>query len=178
MIQTRSNTIVPVRLANGQIVLWDIAKDPNPVYKDNNESRCGFLWNCYKNPMGRFFQETIKNSIVRAIEIVHGRKGILRYDRNAYVYDDARLQLLDQEITLLVEKYVQDHAPDHRERKRRMLNQIKDIALFVAGKEDIYYRSHGIPLLLEFAHFMVDYEQVFQLTEAERVRLEKDGVKP
>jgi hypothetical protein len=171
--------IVPVKLANGQTVPWDLANDPNPVYEGNNKSReAGFLWNCYKNPMGRFFQETIKNSIVRAIEIVHGKKGILRYDRQAYVYDDARLKLLEQEISLLIEKYVVDPVLPARERKRAMLNQIKDIALFVAGKEDIYYRSHGIPLLLEFAHFMVDNEQVFQLTEAERIRLEKDGVTP
>lgn len=178
MIESRSPYITPVKLANGQIVPWDISKDPNPVYKDNNQSRdAGFLWNCYKNPMGRFFQETIKNSIVRTIDLVHGKRGILRYDKQAYVYDDARLQLLNQELEALVEKYVVDPHLPSRERKRAMLKQIKDIALFVAGKEDIYYRSHGIPLLLEFAHFMVDNEQVFQLTEAEKTRLEKDGVR-
>lgn len=155
--------IVHIRLANGSLIPWDMESQPKPDCI-GNQSRVGFLYNCYHHKLGRFFQETIKNGIVGTIKRIHDRE-IPRYDKEAYTYDDPRLKLLDEELNALIEKYVND---GDRVRKIAMLKQIKDIAMFVAGKEDIYYRSRGIPLLLELSHFMVENEEIFQLTPIEK----------
>lgn len=126
--------IVNYRMPDGSTKLWDMANEPKPD-SIGNDSRNGFLYNCYHHSLGRFFQETIKNSIVAVIRRIHDKE-IPRYDKQAYVYDDPRLQELDRILKSAITALIRD---DDCERKREILFMLVDICMFML-KEDIFYR--------------------------------------
>lgn len=130
--------IVNYRMPDGSVRKWDKANEPKPD-SIGNGSRNGFLYNCYHHSLGRFFQETIKNGIVAVIRRIHDKE-IPRYDKQAYIYDDPRLQKLDQIITETINEVIDD---TDRERKREILLMCKDICMFML-KEDIFYRPRTL----------------------------------
>lgn len=133
-----------------------------------NQSRNGFLYNCYTTTMGRFFQETIKVWLEKGLKRIHDKE-IPRYDKEAYVFGDPRLKILHDKLLELNAKYLNDND---KERKRELMQDIEEIALFMM-KEDIYWRRVWLPFLVEFSHFVVDNEHMFELTNTERENLEK-----
>lgn len=162
MAEARAPQKVSIPMPDGSTRIWDMANEPKPD-SVGNQSRNGFLYNCYTHPMGRFFQNTVKNGILAIIHRIHA-KDILRYDKQAYVYDDPRLKKLDEIITRSVNLTIDDKD---RERKREILLSCKDICLFML-KEDIYYRPRVLRAIVEATKEIVANEALLSsLTEAE-----------
>ncbi len=136
------------------------------VLNPGNQSRNGFLHNCYSTAMGRFFQETIKRWLETGIARIHNKE-IPKYDKDAYTFDDPRLKLLHDTLLKLIEKYLNDCDKD---RKRELVRDISEIWLFMM-KEDIYWRRVGVPLLVDLAHVIVENESIFVLTPEEEQNL-------
>jgi len=121
--------------------------------------------------MGRFFQETIKVWLEKGIARIHDKE-IPRYDKEAYVFDDQRLQLLQSELKALSRKHLNDND---KTRKRELVDNIAEIWLFMM-KEDIYWRRVGLPFLFEFAEFIVEHKDILtQVTPDEIANREKWG---
>jgi hypothetical protein len=136
------------------------------VLNQGNQSRNGFLHNCYTTAMGRFFQETIKRWLETGIARIHNKE-IPKYDKDAYTFDDPRLKLLHDTLLTLIERYLNDCDKD---RKRELVRDISEIWLFMM-KEDIYWRRVGVPLLVDLAHVIVENEHLFVLTPEEEQNL-------
>ena len=135
-----------------------------------NQSRNGFLYNCYTTKMGRFFQETIKRWLETGIARIHNKE-IPRYDKEAYIFADPRLKLLHDTLLTLTEKYLNDNDKD---RKRELVRDISEIWLFMM-KEDIYWRRIGIPMLVDLAHVIIENESLFVLTPIEEDNMRRFG---
>jgi TP901 family phage tail tape measure protein len=56
----------------------------------NNQSRIGFTYDPLRHPKGRYLNKVLKKVIWKSIEFVH-RKMYKQYDKDIYIYDDARL---------------------------------------------------------------------------------------
>lgn len=170
MAEARVPQIFNVRMPDGTFRRWDAANEPKPDCVGNG-SRNGFLYNCYTHPLGRFFQETIKNGIVAVIRRIHDKE-IKRYDKQAYVYDDPRLQLLDRIITEAVEEQIQDTDKD---RKREILLQCKDVSLFML-KEDVFYRPRIMQTIVDVSKKIIENEDLLlSVTEYEAYNLARFG---
>lgn len=160
--EARAPQIVTVEMPDGTIKRWDMANEPKPDAV-GNQSRNGFLYNCYTHPMGRFFQNTVKNGILAIIHRIH-EKDIKRYDKQAYIYDDPRLRKLDQIIKEAIDEVIADKD---RERKRGILKDCADICLFML-KEDIFYRPRILQASVKIAEEIIKNKDLFNsLTEAE-----------
>ena len=191
-----------IRVNDGSF--WDAESQPNPE-AHGNQSRNSFLWNCYHHKLGQFFQNQVKDSILRAIDAIHQRneysfdgdflvlqnalygavkthiqhdaerkqpfmleaadilcyyaqnenelkrlqknklfktsvdfahRGILRYDSEAFLYEDVRLQTLDALLK----------AGNEDIGNSELLSKVFDVCLFLM-KEDIYYRPRWIHIL-------------------------------
>jgi hypothetical protein len=144
-----------VLMPDGTVRKWDSETEPKPDCVGNG-SRNGFLYNCYTHPKGRFFQNTIKNGLILPlIKKIHSW-AIPKYDPQAYVFDDPRLQCLHSLIT----KTINDRMDDaDRDRKREIFYQIRDIALF-GLKEDVFYRPRTLKGIVEFAHAVIENEDL------------------
>jgi hypothetical protein len=154
--------IVNVRMPDGTVRQWNPATEPKPDSVGNG-SRNGFLYNCYTHPLGRFFQNTIKGAIIGVIRRLHD-KDIPRYDRQAYVFDDQRLQALDRILTAAILEAINDADC---ERKREILLNCKDICLFML-KEDIFYRPRILLAGVSAAkEILANEEMLTTLSEAE-----------
>jgi len=157
-----SPKIVQVHMPDGTVRPWDMANEPKPDCV-GNASRNGFLYNCYTHSLGKFFQHTIKKGIESVIFRLHD-KDIPRYDKQAYVYDDPRLQKLNAIISAVINESINDADC---QRKREILHACKDICLFLL-KEDIYYRPRillaGVAAAKEI---LVNEEMLTTLTELE-----------
>lgn len=128
-----------------------------------NQSRNGFLHNCNNTSLGKFFQYTVKKGIESVIFRLHD-KDIPRYDKQAYVYDDPRLQKLDTIISAVINESINDADC---KRKREILHACKDICLFML-KEDIYYRPRVLLAGVAAAKELLANEQMMTaLTEIE-----------
>lgn len=139
-----------------------------------NQSREGFLHNCYNTSLGKFFQNTIKKGIESIIFRLHD-KDIPRYDKTAYVYDDQRLQTLDRILTSAITELIDDADG---ERKREILLACKDICLFML-KEDIFYRPRILKGSIVVAReILANEELLITITpgEAYNVARYADGV--
>ena len=135
-----------------------------------NQSRNGFLYNCYTTTMGRFFQETIKVWLEKGLKRIHDKE-IPRYDKEAFVFGDPRLKILHDKLLFLNEKYLND---SDKGRKRELMQEIEEIALFMM-KEDIYWRRVWLPFLVEFSEFVVEHKEVFALTDIEQENARRFG---
>jgi len=139
-----------------------------------NQSRDGFLHNCYNTGLGRFFQNTIKKGIESVIFRIHD-KDIPRYDKTAYVYDDPRLQKLNAILSAAIDEVINDADSD---RKREILHACKDICLFML-KEDIFYRPRILQAGLRVSREILENEDLFNtMTEPEAYNFVRyaDGV--
>ncbi len=154
MAEARPAQIASVQMPDGTVRRWDMANEPKPD-SVGNQSRNGFLYNCYTHPMGRFFQNTIKGAIISIIRRIHD-KDIPRYDKQAYVYDDPRLQKLNAILTTAIKDLVNDADC---ERKREILLACKDICLFML-KEDVFYRPRILQGSVIVARQILENEQV------------------
>lgn len=158
-------------MAQIQIVKDKRTGTANLATPPGNQSRNGFLHNCYNTALGRFFQETVKVWLEKGIARIHDKE-IPRYDKQAYIFDDPRLKLLHEELIRLTHKYCQDND---KTRKRELVNNVQEIWLFMM-KEDIYWRRVGLPYLVEFGEFIVKNKEVLsQLTEEEEKNRQKWG---
>lgn len=165
-----SPKIVQVHMPDGTVRPWDMANEPKPDCVGNG-SRNGFLYNCYTHSLGKFFQHTIKKGIESVIFRLHD-KDIPRYDKQAYVYDDPRLQFLDRLITQVIEEAIQDIDKD---RKREILMACKDICLFML-KEDVFYRPRILAASVAAAREVLKNEEMLTtVTEIEAYNLARFG---
>lgn len=171
MAEARAPQIHKVLMPDGTIRPWDMANEPKPD-SVGNQSRNGFLYNCYTHPKGRFFQETIKSGLILpVIKKIH-KWAIPKYDPQAYQFDDPRLQCLHRLMTEVIDDQIQD---TDRARKREIFYQIRDIALF-GLKEDIFYRPRALQGLVDFAHAVIENEELLTaVTDAERYNLARFG---
>jgi hypothetical protein len=166
MAEARAPQLVKIVMPDGTIRPWDMANEPKPD-SVGNQSRNGFLFNCYTHPMGRFFQNTVKQGILAIIRRLHD-KDIPRYDKQAYVYEDPRLKKLDEIITNAVADTIDDKD---RERKREILLNCKDICLFML-KEDIFYRPRILQAIVAASKVIVANEELLSsLSEVEAYNL-------
>ena len=155
-------TVVNILMPDGTIKPWNRATEPKPD-SIGNQSRNGFLFNCYFHPLGRFFQNTIKAGILSVIRRIHDKE-IPRYDRQAYTYEDKRLQILDKIITDAIGHTIQDADKD---RKQEILNQCKDICLFML-KEDAFYRPRVLEATVRAAEQILENKDLLlSLTDYE-----------
>ena len=157
-------------MPDGSIVQWDMANDPKPDCV-GNQSRNGFLYNCYTHAKGKLFQYTIKPAITGIIKRVHD-KDIPRYDKDAYVYEDPRLLKLDQIIKETIDEVIQDADKD---RKREILKDCADISMFML-KEDVFYRPRILQAFVKMADKIKENESLLtEFTDYEQYNLARFG---
>lgn len=135
-----------------------------PQYEkgDNTNRSTGFLHSPYFTVKGKFFQNTIKPMIRKAIHMSEWWI-INKYDKDAFVYDDLRLKRLDDFLNVYIEKHFR-----HVEYKIDFMHQIRHIVIFIA-KEDPYYTN----VFFDFINkFVVEFKDGIELTEKERTTFE------
>lgn len=121
--------------------IWNSAKDRNPRYPDgDNRSRTGFLYNPYFHDKGKLLQTLIKPAILASIDMIH-KAIVMKYDQEAYIYDDPRLQTFNAYFRAYIKYNFR-----HTEYKTQFMNKVLDIILFLM-KEDSYYRSRFFDML-------------------------------
>lgn len=150
-----------MQMPDGSVRPWNMATEPKPDCV-GNDSRNGFLWNCYHSSMGRFFQNTIKHGITSVLARIHDRE-IPRYDPEAYTYDDPRLQNLERILKSSFAKHVTDQDSA---RKMEIINQAIDIVLFMM-KEDIFYRGRVFADLQDLGRDVTANPHHYHLTPEE-----------
>lgn len=149
LTEQQASTLFDVApLDDGSYIGYNPAKQSHPAWTGNNKSRTGFLFNPYFHPMGKYLQGKLKGSMMKCIDFVHS--GLLRYDSQAFCYDDRRLQQIEATAKESIHELFFDNA-EYRdigdgERKISMMLKVLDIALFLM-KEDIAYRWRFIMLL-------------------------------
>jgi len=138
---------------------YNPAKMANPAWKGNAKSRIGFTFDPYYHPLGKFLQGTIKGSLMKCVNFVHS--GILRYDSNAYQYEDTRLIELHNVISESIEELFYDELEarswNDGRRKIELLKKSCDIALFLM-KEDIAYRWRFMLLMQRVGRAVEHFE--------------------
>ena len=171
MAAARAPQVMNIRMPDGTVRPWDMANEPKPDAV-GNDSRTGFLWNCYTSSLGKFFQNTIKGGVVSAITRIHDKE-IPRYDKQAYICTDPRVVALD---TIIKETINEVIADTDRERKRKIAFMIWDIFKFIGLKEDIFYRPRILQAAVKVAHRIIENEALLtQLTEREAYNLARFG---
>jgi len=125
----------------------------NPIYSEgNNNSRVGFTWHL-DSVKGAIFQRTVKPAIIKTVNKIH--KWIVgEWDRNAFVYDDPRLQVLDDSVTKGINTLF-----DHQDRKLDIMHKGADILLFML-KEDIYWRPRIFALCNNLPYFILTQQEL------------------
>lgn len=130
-----------------------------------NASRNGFVHNCYTTGKGKFFQFTVKHTLLASIKKIHGW-AIPRYSKGCgkpYVYDDPRLKNLN----LILKRAFAQHMDDNdAERKREIGGMAADIVLFLM-KEDIFYRMVIMRCIQDIAKSAIANPDLFALTARE-----------
>jgi len=121
---------------------------------------CKVIDIAFGNKKKSVFQSIVKYSFEKSIAVAH--KGFLRYDSQAFVYDDPRLTGLD--------RFLKNYARQNFTKKECEL-AYKGIDI-VCGliKEDIYYRSRA----LDAANKLLEqFPQGFELNPEEKKDLEQ-----
>jgi len=125
---------------------------------DNSTRFKGFTHNPTHTAKGRFFQNTIKNTIRKALHLADWYI-VNKYDKDAYVYDDLRLKGIDD----FMNQYIDDKF-QHAEYKLEIMHQVRHIFCFMI-KEDPYYTSVAYDF---FNQFIKKYPTGFTLTKEEQ----------
>jgi hypothetical protein len=171
MAEARPSQIRNIQMPDGTVRPWDMANEPKPDCV-GNDSRSGFLWNCYTSSLGKFFQNTIKGGILSAIHRIHDRE-IPRYDKDAYTCTDPRVQFLDRIVKETIEEVIQDND---RDRKQKIAFMIWDIFKFVGLKEDIFYRPRILQAAVNISKKILEHEDLLtQMTDMEAYNLTRFG---
>lgn len=116
--------------AGGEAIFWDWELDRNPNYAPG-DSRIGFTWNPRHSKKGMFMQHVTKRVFQKMVDFIHN--SILKYDSDAFVFTDTRLQKLKR----YTEEFIIDYI--RVQYKKDLIRKITDICLFFL-KEDVYYR--------------------------------------
>lgn len=140
--EQQESAAIPYLGADGAVHTYNPVKEANPG-SVGNKSRVGFLFNPYYHPLGKFLQGKVKLSIIKTIDFVHS--SLLRYDSDAYVFEDTRLQELRQTGTECINALFLGEDEDPL-RKCSFMLKLLDICLFLM-KEDIFYRYRFIELM-------------------------------
>lgn len=136
----------------------------HPYDDGNNETReSGFKHNPYNTVKGKFFQQTIKKTIMKSLQLTEW--GIInKYDKDAFVYDDTRLKRIDE----FTEDYINKHFV-FREYQSEVMHQLRHIVYFIA-KEDPYYTNAFFDFINKFT---AEFKDGFELTEKEQETFDK-----
>lgn len=128
----------------------------HPGYPEgDNRSRNSFTWNL-ASKKGKIFQNIMKPAIIAMIHKIHA--WILKtWDKDAFVYDDPRMQYLDE----MMHEYIEADF-DHTDRKLDYMHKAIDIGLFLV-KEDIYYRARLFPMLNKLPIFEISTQEAHNL---------------
>jgi hypothetical protein len=145
------------------ISIYDAANERNPAYPvGNNSNRNGFTYTA-AHPKFKIFQNVMKPATIVAINKWH--KWIsAKWDKDAFVYDDPRMQCLDTKVHGLI-----DELFDHEQRKLDFVHKGADIMLFYM-KEDSYYSGRVFALLNRLPYF------VLKQCEADNINTFTEGV--
>jgi hypothetical protein len=149
------------KVAGRKVTIWDKATERHINYPEgDNRSRIGFTYDP-KHPKGNYLNNIIKKGIWKSIEFAH-RKLQKRYDKDIFIFDDARLGALHDFLFAFIDQHG-SHSPPRAELYRKMV----DIVLGMM-KEDLRYRALGFHCYNE-CHVAF---RKFELTAAE-----KDNIK-
>jgi len=112
------------------------------------------------NKKSGIFQSIVKYSFDKSVGVAH--KGFLRYDKDAFVYDDPRLKVLDT--------FLKDCATQTFDKKRcETMHKVIDIVLGLQ-KEDIFYRARALDIANQFIR---QFPNGFESTEEDKKNLEQ-----
>lgn len=157
-----NNKRILKKTSNGEIP-WNPATEPNPAaVEEGAKSReHGFLHHPSMSKLGRFFQQSIKKSMISSLEKIH--RMIPKYDKQAFVFDDPRLKYIHD----FSKEYTSAKCKQSSGRPARILMLALEICLFLM-KEDIYYRARFFDAWNKF------HDHTFELTEREKENLTRD----
>ena len=145
------------------ISIYDAANERNPAYPvGNNSNRDGFTYTA-AHPKFKIFQNVLKPATIKAINKWHSWIST-KWDKDAFVYDDPRMQCLDTRVHELINELF-----DHQQRKLDFMHNGADILLFYM-KEDSYYSGRIFALLNKLPYF------VLKQCEADNINTFTDGV--
>ncbi len=133
--------ISKVREQGDKAEFWNYETSSNPQYEGNNETRLGFKYNPYHHVKGKLMQGVMKTAVKSAINFAHANI-IKHYDREAFVYEDARLKAIDE----YCKRYIDDNFQESYPYKSDFMCKIVDIFLFLM-KEDIYYTARWLEMI-------------------------------
>ena len=134
------------------IAMYDEANERRPQYKSGyNSNRTNFTYGP-ANKKWQTMQRVVKPAVVAIINKIH--KWVLtKWDKDAYVYDDSRMQILDESAHDFINKYF-----DQQDRKLDFMHKGVDICLFFM-KEDIFYSSRIFLMLNNMPFFVLKQEE-------------------
>lgn len=134
------------------IAMYDEANERRPRYPSgDNSNRSNFTYGP-KNKKWQTMQHVMKPAVIAVINKMH--KWVLtKWDKDAHVYDDCRMQILDKAVHDFIDQYF-----DHQDRKLDFMHKGADICLFFM-KEDIYYASRIFHLLNCLPFFVLKQEE-------------------
>lgn len=133
------------------IAAYDPVNGKNPIYENNNDSRIGFTYGL-QSVKGKTFQHVLKPAIIKVINKMHSWI-CGEWDREAYVYDDPRMKVLDDNVHTFIDSYF-----DHEDRKLDFMHKAADIGLFML-KEDVYYRARIFKMLNKLPYFILSNQE-------------------
>lgn len=134
------------------VAVYDEANERRPQYPiGDNTSRSNFTYGV-ENKKWQIMHKVLKPAILVTVEKMH--KWIVgEWDKDAFVYDDPRLQALDDSMSELIKELF-----DHKDYKLNLMNNGADILLFIL-KEDIYWRPRIFAFLNRLPHFILTKEE-------------------
>jgi len=135
------------------ISIYDAANERNPAYPvGNNSNRNGFTYTA-AHPKFKIFQNVMKPATIAAINKWH--KWISsEWDKDAFIYDDLRMQDLDDRVHALIDKLF-----NHEQRKIDFMHKGADIFLFYM-KEDSYYSARVFAMLNSLPFFALTQTEI------------------
>ena len=136
------------------------------VEDGDNKNRQMFKHNPYHTLKGKFYQHTIKPMIRKAISGAH-TYWIAKYDKDAFVYDDPRLQAVDEFTRDFIDAHMAENDGGAMY-KIKFMHQIQDI-LFGMVKEDPFYTSAFWMFCNEFVE---EFPDGFEMIESEKYNWE------
>lgn len=127
-----------------------LLKNPSSV---KNYSRADFTYNYWHTWQGRFFSGVIKPAM-RAV-LKNLKSMIIYYDKDAFVFDDPRLQIIRDKVSQNFKRVNYDED----------FKTAVDISLFIL-KEDIYYRAG----MMQIINDIKDKDYTLTDTEIENLK--------
>lgn len=147
------------KAAGRKVTIWDKRAERNIYYPiGDNKSRIGFTYDP-RHPKGKFLENAVKKVAWKTIEYIY--KKMLKYDEDIFVYDDNRLNEIQDFTNAFIDRQA-SHSPLRSELYRKMISIVLSIM-----KEDLRYRA----LILSSYNEMAKVNRRFELTEGEKDNL-------